>query len=59
MRVLFSDALGEHGHSLLKVWGITGQKPSELADVQDSENPETMRETTKPRQIEGKCGEAM
>jgi hypothetical protein len=33
------------------IWGITGQKPAELADVHDSEKPATMQEAAKPRLI--------
>jgi hypothetical protein len=37
------------------IWGITGQKPKEFADVPDSEKPGTMREATKPRLVPGKA----
>jgi eukaryotic-like serine/threonine-protein kinase len=40
------------------IWGITGQKPAELGDALDSEKPATTRETTKPRLIAGRDGEA-
>jgi TIR domain len=36
------------------VWGITGQKPTELAHLSDSDKPATIREGTKPRLIEGR-----
>jgi hypothetical protein len=35
------------------IWGITGQKPMELADVPTSEKPTTMREVTNSRLIAG------
>ena len=34
------------------IWGITGQKPAELADVPDLEKPATMREATERRSKE-------
>jgi TIR domain len=35
------------------IWGITGQKPMELADVPSSEKPTIMREVAKSRLIAG------
>jgi hypothetical protein len=36
------------------IWGITGQKPTELVDVLASEKPATIQEAVKPRLIEGR-----
>jgi hypothetical protein len=37
------------------IWGITGQKPAELSDVHDSEQPATMQEAAKSRLVPGKA----
>jgi hypothetical protein len=39
------------------IWGITGQKPSDLSDLVASDRPATMQEV-KPRLVEGRHGQA-